>query len=489
MGLNHRAIIRITGFLLVVFSALLSLPLLTSLIYRETDCMAAFLLTIVPCLGAGASILFFLPRKRSHTTLQKRDAFLIVSCFWLLMSVLGAIPFLLQGCISNFPDAFFESCSGFSTTGASILTNVEMLPRSMLFWRSFTHWIGGMGILVFAVALLPSLGLAGQTIVKSESPGPVLSKITPKMSDMAKSLYLIYLAMTLIETFLLLLGGMNLFDALVYSFGTMGTGGFSTYNAGIAFFHSPYIEGVITVFMLLAGMNFNLHYLAITGQPMIYARDMECRNYLLIVALATGFITINLALSHTTSSILSGFRYAVFQVASIITTTGYASADFNLWPTFSLMTLFLLFFIGGCSSSTAGGIKVVRVTVLLKMIRRFLILKIHPNATLQIKANHHAVPSDTMQEICSYTFLFIVSVLATGTIIAIDGQDLVTNFSAAASCIGNIGPGFNSVGPAANYSLFSGPSTVILALAMIAGRLELFTFFMILSPRFWNPAR
>ncbi|MGI6721728.1 MAG: TrkH family potassium uptake protein [Anaerovoracaceae bacterium] len=488
MDLNYRAIIKIFGMLFMIMGLTLMLPLLVGLIYGETDSSLAFLKTAAPCLAAGLLIYLLIGRKH-YKKLQRRDGVLVVSSFWLVVSVIGALPFMIQGCIPDFPDAFFETCSGFSTTGSSILTNVEALPKAMLFWRSFTHWIGGMGILVFAVALLPSLGISGQTIVRSEAPGPTLSKIVPRMSDMAKVLYTIYLCMTLLEAGLLMFGGMDLFDSVVYSFATVGTGGFATKNASVAAYHSAYIEGVITVFMIAAGVNFNLYFYALTGSLKAFIKDTEFKVYILVIGVVTALITLDLCLTNTFSGVLSSFRYAVFQVASIITTTGFATADYDKWPTFCCMMLFVLFFIGACSSSTAGGIKVIRVTLLLKMIKRYILMKMHPNATIQIKANERPILSDTMQNICSFTFLYIASVFIVGLVISLDGFDIVTNFSAAATCIGNIGPGFNAVGPAMNFSIFSWPSKIILAISMIAGRLEMYTFLMILTPKFWNSAR
>ncbi|MGI6736519.1 MAG: TrkH family potassium uptake protein [Anaerovoracaceae bacterium] len=487
MDLNYRSIVRYTGLLLILLGLSLLLPYFVALIYHESDAASAFLTPAMPCLGAGA--LMFALRPAESRAFRRRDAYFFVSFSWLLFSLIGAVPFVVDGCIDSFVDAFFETCSGFSTTGASILTDVEALPKSMMFWRLFTHWIGGMGILVLMIALIPAVsGKSGQAIAQFESPGPSLSKFMPKMRDMAKMLYFLYGSFTLIEILCLKLAGMNWYDAIVYSFSTMGTGGFATHNAGIAAYHSAAIEWVLILFMILAGVNFNLYYLALARQPSVFRHDAEFRMYMLIIGVVTLLCTLDLLGTGVMHSVGSALRAALFQVVSILTTTGFSSADYTLWPTFCMMLLFLLFFIGGCSSSTAGGIKVVRVTVLLKLMKRSFSLRLHPNAFFKVRLNHRQIPSDIIQQICSFTFLYIITVLAAGLLISIDGNDLITNFSAAASCVGNIGPGFNAVGPAGNYSIFSPFSTCTLAVCMIAGRLELFTFFMLVTPKFWNPS-
>jgi len=486
MDLNLKTLLRIIGKLLIITGTVMVLPFFVALIYGETEAAKDFIAVIAPSVFTGAMISLLAPH--SHRPLKMRDGFLIVSISWLIMSLLGAVPFVINGCIPNFIDAFFEMCSGFSTTGATILKNIEALPMSMLFWRAFTHWIGGMGILVFAIALLPNLGIGGQTIVRAETPGPTLSKVTPKMKDMARSLYLIYTGFTLIETLLLMAGGLSFFDAITHSFSTMGTGGFSNYNDGAAHFHSAYVEGIITVFMILAGANFNLYYIALKKQVHVLVHDQEFRLYIFIIGVTTLMMTLHLYFTHTFDTLASSFRYAVFQDASIITTTGFATTDFNLWPTFCIMVLFLLFFIGGCSSSTAGSIKVIRILVLLKLFKRSVSMKLHPKALFSIKVNDQPLPSDTIQNIISFVFLYIVTVIGVTLITLLDGVSITTGLSATASCLGNIGPGFDAVGPVLNYDLFSYPVKLVLSFAMIAGRLELFTLMMLFSRRFWNPA-
>ncbi|MEG0157057.1 MAG: potassium transporter TrkG, partial [Anaerovoracaceae bacterium] len=328
---------------------------------------------------------------------------------------------------------------------------------------------------------------SGQTIVKAETPGPMLSKITPKMSDTARALYSIYLGFTLLETLLLMLGGLSLFDALVHSFATVGTGGFSSYNSSIAAFDSAYVEWIIALFMILSGVNFNLYFLSLKGGIKSLIQDAEFKLYLFIIAASTLLITLSLYFTNTFGSVLTAFRYATFQCASIITTTGFATNDFNLWPTFCTMILFCLFFVGGCSSSTGGGIKAIRILVLLKQIKRTIALRLHPNAMVTIKIGNRRLPSDTVQGISSFFFLYLFTLFTVSILVSLDGYDVVTSFSATASCLGNIGPGFNQVGPTMNFSIFSPPIKLLLSLTMIIGRLELFTFFMLFSRKFWNP--
>lgn len=487
MNLKYKAIVRIIGALFLITGIMLLLPCAVGLYYKEYNCSAVFCGISLFCIVFGGATMLLI--RHTGLMLQKRDGYLIVSMAWLLMSAIGAFPFVINGCIPNFIDAFFEMCSGFSTTGSSILTDVEALPKSMLFWRSFTNWIGGMGILVFAVALLPSLGLSGQVIVQSEAPGPSLSKITPKMTDTAKSLYLIYTGLSIVLIILLMFGGMDLFDASTHTFATMGTGGFSTYNSSIAAFDSAYIDAVLTIFMLIAGCNFNLYYMAITGKAKKAFSDSEFKLFLKITAVSIVVITLYLFFTDVYPNIGQSLRYSSFQVATIITTTGFATANYDVWPTFCAMVIFILFFIGGCSSSTSGGLKVIRVSVLGKMLKRTLEQQLHPRAVLDIKDNNKIIPSDTVQNIFSFALLYWAMVAIIGLIVSLDGFDVITNFSAAASCLGNIGPGFHEVGPTVNYSIFSYPVKLVLSLAMIAGRLELFTFMLLFAPRFWNPSR
>lgn len=485
MNLSLRAVCRIIGLALLVVGLSMIPSLVVAGIYKETSALSAFAATIAFAVLAGVALLWF--GQRSTAMLKVRDGFLIVSLCWIVSALLGAVPFLVSGSIPDFFDAFFESCSGFSTTGASILTDVEALPKSMAFWRSFTHWIGGMGILVFAIALMPSLGINGQNIAVSEAPGPTLDKVTPKMSDTAKALYAIYILFTIVETVLLCAGGMSFYDSLIHTFGSVGTGGFSNYNDSVAHFDSGYIDVVITIFMLLSGANFNLYYMSLRHGPLSIIRDAEFRFYLLIIIVSTLLITANLYFTGFFEDAGQSVRHSFFQTSSVLTTTGFATDDFNLWPTFSKMVLLLLMFIGGCSSSTGGGLKVVRILIVLKLIRRGIATRLHPNAIMTAKLNNKNVPTDTVTAIANHIFLYIVVVFLSVLLISLNDLGLITSVTSVLTCIGNVGPGFDLVGPTGNFSVFAAPSKLLLSLLMLAGRLELFTLFILLTPRFWNP--
>lgn len=489
MNGKHKDFVRIQGAVLLVLAAAMVIPFILALYYREKTSAAAFGWVICFCILAGALIRIFI--KPSMEKFKSRDGFFVVSLTWLVCSLAGAAPFIISGAIPGFADALFESCSGFSTTGASILSDIEALPKSILFWRSFTHWLGGMGIIVFVMALLPVLGISGQMVAYAETPGPIKDKVTARFSDTAKGLYKLYLGLTAAEVILLKFGGMSWYDAFIHTFGTVGTGGFSNYNTSVAHFTSPYIQIVIIVFMVLAGINFNLYYVGISqrhGLKSIF-RDDETKFYLTAMAVATGAIFVY-------NNILDGFKNvggtmlnAAFQVASITTTTGYATDDFDLWPTFSKMVIFAMFFFGGCSGSTGGGIKCVRMLVCLKLLRRSFSLKIHPNRVVPLSLNGKELSSDVIIKITNFVFMY-AAVLFTGTmLLALDNMDFVSTLSAAASCLGNIGPGFNLVGPAMNYSGLTDFSKYICSFLMIAGRLELFTVFTLFTRHYWNSNR
>ncbi|MEE0742023.1 MAG: TrkH family potassium uptake protein [Emergencia sp.] len=484
MTVNFNGVIRMMGMLLLVLGCCLLPCLLVAFIFGETASILGFLSAILPCFILG--IILIKSFRPSLIRLKARDGFLIVSLCWLVASLIGAVPFTVSGAIPSYVDAFFETCSGFSTTGSSILSEIESLPKSMLFWRSFTHWLGGMGIIVFAMALLPSLGVGGQLIASAETPGPTLDKISPRFSDTAKNLYLIYLLFTVIETVLLCLGGMNFYDALVHTFGTVGTGGFSNYNTSVAHFTSPYIHWVITIFMLLCGINFNLYFILARRGLRTMLKDAELRLYLTIVFGVSTLIIIDLLATGTYDNVSDSVRDTFFQVSSIITTTGYATADYDVWPTFCKMLIFMLMLTGACSSSTGGGVKMIRILISLKLIRRGVSLKLHPNRIITVRLGNREVPQEVATNIANFVFFYIAVVFAGSLVISLNGFDLMTTFSSVLTCVGNIGPGFNLVGPTMNFSVFSDFSKVILSLLMIAGRLELFTFFMLFSPHYWN---
>lgn len=484
MTVNFNGVIRITGILLLVLGGCMSPCLLIALICGESASAFGFLSAMLPCFVLG--VILIKSFRPSLIRLKARDGFLIVSLCWLIASLIGAVPFVVSGAIPGYADAFFETCSGFSTTGSSILTDIEALPKSMLFWRSFTHWLGGMGIIVFTMALLPSLGVGGQLLASAETPGPTLDKISPRFSDTAKNLYLIYLLFTVAETILLCLCGMNLYDALVHTFGTVGTGGFSSYNASVAHFSSPWIHWVITIFMLLCGINFNLYFVLARRGLRTMLKDAELRLYLTIILGVSALIIVDLLATGTYTNVADSVRDTLFQVSSIITTTGYSTADYDVWPTFCKMLIFLLMLTGACSSSTGGGVKIIRILIALKLIRRGVSLKLHPNRIITVRLGKREVPQEIATNIANFIFFYIAVVFAGSLVISFNGFDLMTTFSSVLTCVGNVGPGFNLIGPTMNFSVFSDFSKVILSLLMIAGRLELFTFFMLFSPHYWN---
>jgi len=484
MNLSVSSMCRITGLVLVVIGVSMLPSILVSVIYDGPSVFMPFIYTMIITVILGLSLTkFFI---HDSFKLKVRDGFLIVSLCWLLSCFVGAVPFMVTGAIPSLADAFFESCSGFSTTGASILSDIEALPKGLLFWRSFTHWIGGLGILVITIALLPSLGIGGQNIAVSETPGPALDKITPKMSDTAKTLLNIYIAFTVIETILLMAGGMDLFDALIHTFGTVGTGGFSNYNTSVAHFDSTYIRIVITAFMFLCGVNFNLFYFSVRRGPKVFFEDSEFKLYLMFFGGTAIFLFAVLMISNTYGSFGEAAVDSAFQTASILTTTGFASADYETWPMICQMAILILMFMGGCSSSTSGGIKIVRIYVILQLIRRGVATRLHPNVVENIKLNGKNMPSDTVSAIANHMFLYITMVFVGAFLIAFENTDLMTCFSSVITCLGNIGPGFGTIGPSENFSAMADFSKYLLSFYMIAGRLELYTLFILLTPKFWS---
>ena len=484
MNLNLSSFFRIIGLILMVIGIGMLPSFIVSLIYDDSSVYIPFLITLTASGSVGVFLLKIC--EKNSKTLKVKDGFLIVTTCWFLSAALGAVPFVATGSIPNPIDAFFESCSGFSTTGCSILSDVEVLPRGILFWRSFTHWLGGMGILIFAIALMPSLGISGQNIAVSESPGPYLDKTNAQMSTTAKHLYFIYLLFTVVEAVMLCLGDMSLYDSLIHTFGSVGTGGLSSYNDSIGHFDSSYIKIVVTAFMVLCGINFNLYYEAAKNNIRSLFTDSEFRLYILIFVVSSAFIFINLLASGTYSSVKDSALDSTFQAASIMTTTGYATADYELWPISCQMILLFLMFIGGSSGSTSGGLKVVRIIIILKLIKRGVSQRLHPNVIENIRLNGNTVPSDTVTAIANHTFLYIAMVFVGAFIVSFENADLITCFTSVITCLGNVGPGFGAVGPTENFGGLSMLSKLLLSVYMIAGRLELYTLFILLTPRFWN---
>ncbi len=482
--MNPLILAKIISILLIIISGFMTIPAGIALYCGEEQSFAAFAGTIAVTAACSAAV-FFALRKYKTQALSTRDGFLMVTLSWVLASLIGAMPFYLSGSIPSFTDAYFETISGFSTTGASILTDIESLPRSMLFWRSLTHWLGGMGIVVLTVAVLPLMGIGGLQLIQAEAPGPTVDRLTPRIAGTAKLLWFIYVGFTVAETLLLMLGGMDLFDALTHTFGTLATGGFSTKNAGVGHFKSAYIDGVITLFMLLAGINFTLHFRFLTGRFKVLWRDSELKAYLLIFASTTAVLAFTLyETSHQTVG--QCLRYASFNVASIMTTTGFATADYEQWAFISQIILFILMFVGGCSGSTGGGIKVMRLVVLFKQALNEMRLLLHPRGIFTLKLSGTMVKKDIVYGVSGFFFLYVAMCLVITFIVASAGHDIATSFSTALATVGNIGPGFGKIGPMENYAFFEDYIKWVLSFAMLAGRLELYTVLVIFLPRFWR---
>lgn len=484
MNITMKNIVRLIGVIIFVTGLAIFPSLITAFIYHEMKSAACFGATMGICILPGLIIMKALPAESFK--MHQRDSYLYVTLTWFIVSLVAAVPLTASGAIPHYYDAFFEMCSGFSTTGSTILSNVEALPKSMLFWRSFTHWLGGMGIIVFTAAIMPNLGISGQSIAEAEAPGPTMDKLTARYTDTAKNLYLLYFGITIAETILLMLGGMNLYDALVQTFGTVGTGGFSNYGDSIAHFTSPYIQWVIIIFMLMCGTNFNLYFGIPKYGPKALLKDSEFRLYMAVVLATTAGITINLIACGIIKSPFKSLTAAAFQVSSLITTTGYATKNYDLWPTFSKMMLMITFLTGACASSTGGGPKIIRVLVALKMIRRSIALKIHPSRVYTIKVNGKPVEREVLTNISNFIFFYIAVLFIGCIIVGLNGYDVMTTFSSVLTCLGNVGPGFNKVGPIYNFGFFAPWAKIVLSVLMIAGRLELFTVLTLLSPRYWN---
>ena len=469
------------GRLITLEGILMLLPLICSILYREQKTMNAFAVTILFSLAAGL-LLTALTRKCDRT-IYAREGFVITAFAWILFSLIGAAPFVISGAISNPVDAFFETVSGFTTTGASILTDVEALDYGLLFWRSFTHWIGGMGILVLMMAILSDNTGRSIHIMRAEMPGPIVDKITPRIKDTAKTLYLIYIVITFIEVIFLLVGGMSLFDALTHTFGTVGTGGFGIKNDSLAGY-SPYLQWVITVFMLLSGVNFNLYYLLLRKRWRQAVSSEELWIYLGIVLISVGLISLNTAPYFSTAE--ETLRHASAQAASIVTTSGFSTTNYDLWPNLSKTILLLLMFMGGCAGSTAGGLKVSRLVMLVKMGRRELHQLLHPRAVRVLRFEGKPLDNNTARSIGTYFGLYCLCFMAFFLIVSCDpgeALNMETNFTAVSACFNNIGPGFAGVGPASNFSGYSDFTTLVLSVAMLMGRLEIYPILLIFFPR------
>ncbi|MGD9073863.1 MAG: potassium transporter TrkG [Desulfobacteraceae bacterium] len=458
-------------------------PLLVSLIYKDGSTGAIFYAMLIT---SGTGLLFFIGTKKDKEThLSHRDGVAIVTFGWVAAGLVGAIPYLLSGSIPNLTHAYFESISGFTTTGASILTDIERLPEGILLWRSLTQWLGGMGIIVLSIAILPFLGVGGMQLYKAEVPSPVVDKLKPRISDTAKTLWKVYLLITVVEIILLFGGGMPLFEAVSHGFCTMPTGGFSPKNTSIAHYNSPYFDGVIILFMLLAGINFSLHYKLIKGDLTIFGKDPECRVFFVLIVLFIIMVTFNI---HGTvyDSFTRAFRYAAFQVSSIITTTGFVTTDYDLWPSFSRKLLFLCMFLGAMAGSTGGGMKIMRIILLAKHSYCEIFRIIHPHAITSVKLGGRPVPGEVLSSIWGFFLLFLGLFIVAALVMASLGLDMISAFASVAACIGNIGPGLGLVGPAKNYVAIPFIGKWVLIFCMLLGRLEIYTVIVLLIPEYWR---
>lgn len=477
--MNYSMVLYILGFMLKFESAFLMLPALVGLIYRE-DAALSYVIVAVICLVLG---IFLTHKKPSSSNLYTRDGFVTVALSWIVMSIFGAIPFVLSGDIPSYVDALFETISGFTTTGASILPDVEAVSHASTFWRCFSHWIGGMGVFVFIMAILPLMGGSTMNLMKAESPGPSVSKLVPHVKDTAKILYAIYIAITLIEIILLCAFKMPVFDAVCTGFGTAGTGGFGIKNSSIADY-APAIQIIVTIFMILSGINYSFYFCVLSKRIKDAFHIEEVRWYLLIILAAAGIIIFDTRDMY--ASLGESTRHAFFQVGSIITTTGYATTDFDLWPSMSKTVLVILMFIGACAGSTGGGMKVSRLVILFKTIKKELSLIMHPREIRKIRMDGHVIDHGTLRSTNVFLVIYFVLLLSSTLFISVDEFDFTTNFTAVVSALNNIGPGLNLVGPTQNFSIYSAFSKFVLMFDMLAGRLELFPIMVLLMPSTWK---
>lgn len=461
------------------------LPALCSFIYKEDDLFAHLISSLITFLF-GLILWFMTKIPLKVNEIERKDAFLIAALFWFSASSFGALPYIVYGVFSSPLDAIFESVAGFTTTGASALSNIEVLPHGILFWRNFTQWLGGMGIIVLAIAILPKLSVGGMQLIRLEAPGPTTEKLTPKLAVTAKKLWTVYIALSFVLVVILLFGGMSLYDSILHSLSTMSTGGFSSKNTSIAAYDSSFIDVVITIFMFLAGINFVLHYSVFTGKISKIFKSSELKFYIFL-----NLIFIILITSQIKGDIYSGFfeslRFASFQVISVSTTTGFATADFNLWPELSKFILLSLMFMGACSGSTSGSVKIIRILILIKKVLQKLEKLVYPKIVSPIRHEGKVVDEETVSGITSFFLLYIfVTVASTMIILITEDLDILTGLSAVAATLGNVGPGLGLVGPTGNYSELSGFTKIFLSILMIVGRLELYAIMVFFTPAFWR---
>lgn len=473
-------IVYIIAKMLGVEGAVLLIPAFVAFLYGESDVIQFLIVSAV--LGA---IFFIFGRKRpENKVIYAKEGLVIVGLAWILWSLFGALPFVLTGSIPSYVDAFFETVSGFTTTGSTILTNIEALPKGVAFWRSLTHWIGGMGVLVFVMMLTSLDDEHSMHLMRAEVPGPEADKLVPKARATARILYLMYFVLTAAEVVFLMFGGMSFYDALLHSFSTAGTGGFSNRNASVAYYDSAYIDGVITVFMILFGVNFNLYFLIRLKNWKDALKNEELHAYLGIIAGAVAIVTVNILGIY--GNLVHAFRYASFQVASVITTTGFCTADFNLWPELSKVVLLGIMVIGACAGSTGGGIKVSRFLILVKSIKQEVRRMLHPKAVTIVKINGKRVENDTIRSVYIYFISYILVMMVSILLVSINNFDFATTFSSVLTTLNNVGPGISMVGPVENFHMFSPLSKLVFCMDMLLGRLEIFPYLLLMSPELWR---
>ena len=478
--MNNKMIVYIIAKMLGVEGAVLLIPAFVAFLYGESDVIQFLIVSAV--LGA---IFFIFGRKRpENKVIYAKEGLVIVGLAWSLWSLFGALPFVLTGSIPSYVDAFFETVSGFTTTGSTILTDIEALPKGVAFWRSLTHWIGGMGVLVFVMMLTSLDDEHSMHLMRAEVPGPEADKLVPKARATARILYLMYFVLTAAEVVFLMFGGMSFYDALLHSFSTAGTGGFSNRNASVAYYDSAYIDGVITVFMILFGVNFNLYFLIRLKNWKDALKNEELHAYLGIIAGAVAIVTVNILGIY--GNLVHAFRYASFQVASVITTTGFCTADFNLWPELSKVVLLGIMVIGACAGSTGGGIKVSRFLILVKSIKQEVRRMLHPKAVTIVKINGKRVGNDTIRSVYIYFISYILVMMVSILLVSINNFDFATTFSSVLTTLNNVGPGISMVGPVENFHMFSPLSKLVFCMDMLLGRLEIFPYLLLMSPELWR---
>ena len=479
--MNITAILNIIGHVMKYEIILLLIPFFVALFYGQGDANA-FLYTVLLMIPIA---LILIKIKGKKNEIYAKEGFLTVGLAWIVISFFGALPFVFSGAIPSLVDAFFETSSGFTTTGASILTEIQSLPKGILFWRSFTHWVGGMGFLIFILALMPTF--SGNTIhlLKAESPGPTPGKIVPKIKQSAKILYAIYFVLTLIETIFLKSAGLSWYDSIIHALGTAGTGGFSNMNASVAAFNNPAVEWIITIFMLLFGVNFVLYFQLIRGNVKAFFKSEELKWYLIAVFASIIIIAVNI-IPFNHGDVTKSIRDSAFQVSSIVTTTGYATVNFNLWPTLSKVILIMLMFMGAMAGSTGGGIKTIRIVIIFKAIRREIDKILHPRRVKSVKIDGNVVEEETISGVFLFIFAYIIISLIAIFIVSFDNFDVTTTVTSVIATLSNIGPGLEMVGPAGNFSAFSDLSKLVLSFCMLAGRLEIYPMLILFSPSLWK---